>query len=49
MNLENDIKKAEMKVVTYIDLFTQVAGVPSFLFIIYKYCLDDFEKFYSDV
>ena len=41
--------KAELKVVTYIDLLTQVAGVPSFLFIIYKYCLEDFEKFYSDI
>ena len=41
--------KAELKVVTYIDLLTQVAGVPSFLLIIYKYCLEDFEKFYSDI
>lgn len=43
------VVKAEIKVVTYIDLLTKVAGVPSFLFLVYKFCLKHFEKFYSDI
>lgn len=46
---EDSIAKSEFKVVTIIDLLTSVAGVPSFLFIIYKYFLKHFESFYSDV
>ena len=46
MALEKKI--SEIKVVTYVDLITSVAGVPSFLLIIYKYFLKSFEKFYSD-
>ena len=38
----------EFKLVTYIDLLTSVAGVPSFLLIIYKFLMKQFEKFYSD-
>ena len=38
----------EFKVVTYIDLLTSVAGVPSFLLIIYRFLMKEFEKFYSD-
>ena len=43
------IKKSEIKVVTYIDLITQVAGVPSFLFIIAQFTMKNFENFYSDL
>ena len=39
--------KSEIKVVTYIDLVTQVAGVPSFLLIICKFWLKKFENYYS--
>ena len=38
-----------MNVVTYIDLLTSVAGVPSFLFIVYQFLMKNFERFYSNV
>ena len=46
---DNSFKKSEIKVVTYIDLITQVAGVPSFLFIIAQFTMKNFENFYSDL
>ncbi len=49
VRMANPVVKAEIKVVTIVDLLTKVAGIPSFLFIIYKYCLKHFERFYSDV
>ena len=45
----NSVKKSEIKVVTYIDLITQVAGVPSFLFIIAQFTMKNFENFHSDL
>ena len=45
----NYVVYAEMSVVTYVDLLASVAGVPSFLLIIYKYLMKNFEKFYSNV
>lgn len=47
IELDNEVIKSEIKVVTYIDLITQVAGVPSFLLIICKFWLKKFENFYS--
>jgi len=47
--LDTSVKKSEIKVVTYIDLITQVAGVPSFLFIIAQFTMKNFENFYSDL
>ncbi len=49
IRLSDSVVKAEIKVVTIIDLLTKVAGIPSFLFIIYQYGLKHFERFYSDV
>ena len=46
---DNSVKKSEIKVVTYIDLITQVAGVPSFLFIIAQFTMKNFENFHSDL
>ena len=39
--------KSEIKVVTYIDLVKSVAGVPSFLLIICRFCFKQFERYYS--
>ena len=47
--MDNIVKKSEIKVVTYIDLITQVAGVPSFLFIIAQFTMKNFENFHSDL
>ena len=49
LKFDTSIKKSELKVVTYIDLITQVAGVPSFLFIIAQFTMKNFENFYSDL
>ena len=46
--LNDFVSKSEIKVETYVDLLTRVAGVPSFLLIIYQYLLKHFESFYSD-
>ena len=46
--LDDFIDMSEIKVETYLDLLTRVAGVPSFLLIIYQYLLKHFESFYSD-
>ena len=40
---------SEIKVFTYVDLITSVAGVPSFLFIISQFLMKYFESFYSDL
>ena len=39
MENTDSILKSEIKVVTYIDLIASVAGVPSFLLIIYLYII----------
>ena len=39
--------KSEIKLVTYIDLVKSVAGVPSFLLIICRFCFKQFERYYS--
>ena len=41
------ILKSEIKLVTYIDLVKSVAGVPSFLLIICRFCFKQFERYYS--
>ena len=46
--MDDFIDQSEIKVETYVDLLTRVAGVPSFLLIIYQYLLQHFESFYSD-
>ena len=46
--MDNEVQVSEFKVVTYIDLLTSVAGVPSFLLLIYRFVLKRFEKFHSD-
>ena len=43
----NYIMKSEIKLVTYIDLVKSVAGVPSFLLIICRFCFKQFERHYS--
>ena len=45
--LANSVIKSEIKLVTYIDLVKSVAGVPSFLLIICKFCFKQFERYYS--
>ena len=47
--MDETYTQSEFKVVTYVDLVTQVAGVPSFLLIISKFLLKHFENFYSDL
>ena len=47
VNLDNEVLISEIKLVTYIDLITKVAGVPSFLLIICKFWLKNFGSFYS--
>ena len=49
IRLDNAESVSEIKVVTYIDLLTQVAGIPSFLFMICKFLMKNFEIFYSDL
>ena len=41
------VVKSEIKLVTYIDLVKSVAGVPSFLLIICRFCFKQFERYYS--
>ena len=48
-SLANEIIKSEIKLVTYIDLVKSVAGVPSFLLIICRFCFKQFENYYSSV
>ena len=46
--MDGFVSKSEIKVETYLDLLTRVAGVPSFLLIVYQFLLKHFESFYSD-
>ena len=45
----DSIVRAELKVISYIDLVAKVAGIPSFLFLVYRFFLSHFETFYSNL
>ena len=47
VNMDSQTLISEIKLVTYLDLITKVAGVPSFLLIICKFWLKNFGSFYS--
>jgi hypothetical protein len=42
-----ELKVIKMKVETFTDLISSIAGVPNFLFIIFGYLVSKFQRFYS--